>query len=187
LESEPDLAPEVEVVRCDGGAAAVVHDLTQAAFSGYDGLDPPSGALRETVDSVRRDLEAGGGAVAFLGSAAVACLRFEAAAGDLHVRRVAVKPELQGRGIGRALMAWAEVEAASRGLACVTVGVRLSLPANLAFYRGLGYEVVAEHSHPGYAGPTALSMRKRIPSARGPGGWGGRWSQIRRSLFSTPS
>ena len=164
MESEPDLAREVEVVRSDKRDAAVVHVLTQAAFRHYDILDPPSGALKETVDSVRRDLEAGGGAVAFLGSAPVGCLRFEAAAGRFHVRRVAVKPELQGRGIGRTLMTWAEVEAARRGLAYVTVGVRLSLPANLAFYRRLGYEVVAEHSHPGYAGPTAVSMQKRIPA-----------------------
>ena len=164
MESEPGLAGGVEVIHCDSGAAAVVHDLTQAAFSGYDVLDPPSGALKETVDSVRRDLEAGGGAVALLGSAAVGCLRFEVAAGHLHVRRVAVRPEMQGRGIGRALMAWAEVEAARRGLAHVSVGVRLSVPSNLAFYQRLGYVVVAEHSHPGYVVPTAVSMQKRIPA-----------------------
>lgn len=164
MESEPQRARNVQVVRCNGGAAAVVHELTQAAFSGYGTLDPPSGACRETVESVRRDLEAGGGAVAFLDTAAVGCLRFEGAATDFHVRRVAVKPELQGTGIGRALMAWAEAEAASSGFGHVTVGVRLSLPANLGFYGRLGYEVVAEHSHPGYARPTWVSMRKWVRS-----------------------
>jgi GNAT superfamily N-acetyltransferase len=97
----------------------------------------------------------------------VGCLRWAAAADHLHVRRVAVLPELQGRGIGRALMAWAEQEAEARSLPAVTVGVRLALAENLAFYRRLGYEAVSEHSHPGYERPTWVEMRKRLRRPRG--------------------
>jgi len=155
----------VEVRVCGYDAAPVVHELTQAAFAGYEALDPPSGALRESVESVRRDLEAAGAALAWLDSEPVGCLRFVVAADHLHVRRVAVTPELQGRGIGRALMAWAEAQAENRGLPRVTVGVRLSPPGNLAFYRRLGYQVVAEHAHPGYDRPTWVSMQKVVRAA----------------------
>ncbi len=139
-----------------------MHDLSRAAFRDQAGLDPPSGESRETLDSVRADLEAHGGAIAWWAERPVGCLRFEVEPGHLHVRRVAVLPELQGQGIGRALMAWAEAEAARRRRAEVHVGVRIALPGNLAFYRRLGYEVAAEHAHPGYDRPTWLSLRKAL-------------------------
>jgi len=160
LESDRRVANGVAVYACGGNAATMVHELTQAAFAGYEALDPPSGASRETAESVRRDLEAAGGALAWLDSRPVGCLRFVIEADHLHVRRVAVTPELQGLGIGRALMAWAEAQAIDRRLSRVTVGVRLSLPGNLGFYRRLGYEVIAEHAHPGYDRPTWVLMQK---------------------------
>jgi len=165
-ESERPVASSVEVCACGGSAAIVVHELTQAAFAGFETLDPPSGASRETAESVRRDLEAAGGALAWLDSRPVGCLRYVVGADHLHVRRVAVAPERQGRGIGRALMAWAEVQAGDRGLSRVTVGVRLSLPGNLAFYRRLGYGVIGEHTHPGYDRPTWVLMQKDVPGPR---------------------
>jgi len=153
----------LQVVPCGPERAGEVHRLTQAAFRGYAALDPPSGALRETLERVRDDLAAGGGAIAEVGGEAVGCLRWELAAnGDLHVRRVAVAPALQRRGLGRGLMAWAEAEARSRGCDGVSVGVRTGLAGNLAFYRALGYEVTGEHRHEGYASPTWLALRKPL-------------------------
>lgn len=145
-----------------------MHRLTQAAFGGQRGLDPPSGAGRETLESVRTELAERGGALARTvereGEAGevVGCLRFLVRPDALYVYRVAVPPHLQGRGIGRALMGWTEGEAGRLGLATVEVGVRIALPDNVAFYRALGYEVVAEHAHPGYDHPTSYEMRKRV-------------------------
>ncbi|HSR25195.1 MAG TPA: GNAT family N-acetyltransferase, partial [Candidatus Eisenbacteria bacterium] len=154
----------LRIAVCGPGQAEVVHRLTRAAFSGQSALDPPSGAGRETLDEVRADLAAHCGAIAWLGGRAVGCLRFERAAEHMHVRRVAVEPELQGGGIGGALMAWAEADARRHGLPEVTVGVRLALARNLAWYRRLGYEVVGEHAHPGHDRPTWASLRKRVPA-----------------------
>jgi ribosomal protein S18 acetylase RimI-like enzyme len=92
----------------------------------------------------------------------VACVRLAPGHDDLHVRRLAVLPELQGRGIGRAMMAWAEADAVRRGLRAVTIGVRIALSGNVAFFQRLGYEVIAEHAHAGYDHPTWLEMRKRL-------------------------
>jgi tRNA threonylcarbamoyladenosine biosynthesis protein TsaE len=151
------------VVACGPERADEVHRLTQAAFRVHRVLDPPSGAGRETAAVVRDDLAAGGGAIAELDGRPVGCLRWALAGdGDLHVRRLAVEPGLQRRGVGSALMAWAEREAERRGCTGVYVGVRLGLGGNLAFYRRLGYEVVREHRHDGYDHTTWLALRKSL-------------------------
>lgn len=99
---------------------------------------------------MRRELDESGGALAFLTEIgqAVGALRLVEEAGRLQVRRVAVDPACQGRGVGTALMDWAQKEAARRGCSEVWVGVRAQLPRNLEFYERLGYRVVAEHRHP---------------------------------------
>ncbi len=164
----------LRIEECGPEQAAVVHRLTQAAFRAHASLDPPSSAGRETLESVRADL-ASGGALARLDGRPAGCLRFAVAGDHVHVRRVAVPPELQGRGIGSALMAWVEAKAAARGLAEVTLGVRLALSGNLRLYRRLGYEEAGRSSHPGHDRPTWVLMRKRVtpPGApRPPGGDG---------------
>jgi ribosomal protein S18 acetylase RimI-like enzyme len=153
----------VNVMPCGPDRADEVHELTQIVYADYAALDPPSGAVRETVERVRDDLAAGGGAIAELDGRVVGCLRWQIGeGGDLHVRRLAVTPELQRRGIGRALMTWAEEEAKRRGCGGVFVGARLEVPRNVAFYRALGYEAVRERSHDGYERPTWLELRKPV-------------------------
>jgi predicted N-acetyltransferase YhbS len=153
----------LRIIACGPERADEIHRLTQAAFEPHRRLDPPSGAGRESVEVVREQLAAGGGAVAELDGRPVGCLRWRInEAGDFHVRRLAVEPGLQRRGVGQALMAWAESEARRRGCTGVWVGVRIALPGNLAFYRNRGYEVIAEHSHEGYAEPTWLALRKAL-------------------------
>jgi tRNA threonylcarbamoyladenosine biosynthesis protein TsaE len=154
---------DISVVSCGPERAHDVHRITQAAFAGYRTLDPPSGATRESVERVREELAAGGGAIAGLEGRPVGCLRWQLAPdGRFHVRRVAVEPGLQRRGVGQALMAWAEDEARRRACRAVSAGVRIALPGNLAFYRRLGYEVTGERSHDGYERATWLALRKEL-------------------------
>ena len=147
---------------CGPELADVVHRLTQEAFAPHGSLDPPSGAAGESVESVRDELAGAKAAVGWIGPRPVACMRLAADQGHLHVRRLAIAPELQGRGLGRAMMAWAEAAARRRGLAAVTVGVRLALSGNRAFFGRLGYEPVAEHAHAGYDHPTWVELRKQV-------------------------
>jgi GNAT superfamily N-acetyltransferase len=136
--------------------------VTHAAFGEYGWLDPPSGALRESEESIRDDLGRSGGALAFLDGRAVGCLRFDREPGRLHVRRVAVDPSRQGHGVGTALMAWIHAYAHDQGYVEVRIGVRRQLPRNQRFYERLGYEVCAEHRHPGYAKVTWVEMRRPV-------------------------
>lgn len=138
------------VVQAAGPESALeVHRLTQLAFAEYGWLTPPSGALAETEDDVRADLQQHGGALARLDGTAIGALRLREEGRSLWVRRVAVDPARQGQGIGRALMDWALAQAASRELAEVRLGVRAQLPGNRAFYERLGYRVARAHHRPG--------------------------------------
>lgn len=154
----------VRIEPCGPRHAEVVHRLTQAAFREQAALDPPSGAASETVETVREELAKFEGAIGWLGDRPVACLRMVPEGARLHVRRLAVAPDLQGKGIGRAMMTWAELATARMGLIELTVGVRIALPGNRAFYERLGYEVLGRHAHVGYARPTWIEMRKRVRS-----------------------
>jgi GNAT superfamily N-acetyltransferase len=55
------------------------------------------------------------------------------------VDNVAVAPRLQGRGYGRALLAFAEDEARRRGLAEIRLHTNAAMADNLLMYPKLGY------------------------------------------------
>jgi GNAT superfamily N-acetyltransferase len=77
----------------------------------------------------------------------------------LLVDNVAVRPDLQGRGLGRRLLAFAEEEAAGRGYAELRLYTNEKMTENRALYARLGYEeldhVTIERRH-------AVWMRKRL-------------------------
>jgi ribosomal protein S18 acetylase RimI-like enzyme/glutaredoxin len=148
-------------------SALEVHRLTQLAFGDYGWLSPPSGALSETEDDVRRDLQQHGGALARLAGTPAGALRLRFEPKALWVRRVAVDPAHQGHGVGRALMRWAERQAAEHGLPEVRLGVREQLPGNRAFYETLGYRVIRPHLRPGTDQVHWLEMSRSV------GGTGG--------------
>jgi ribosomal protein S18 acetylase RimI-like enzyme len=129
--------------------AALVHRITQAAYAEYRGvLHPPSGVDRERVPDVERALDEGGAVLAWIGDHAVAAVRFQHMVDHLSVERLAVIPSYRGRGIARALLAYLEDMARQSHLREVRLGVRLSLPRNVALYRSLGYQSLSLHPYP---------------------------------------
>ena len=137
--------------------APTVHEITQAAFAGYGTLDPPSGALQETVETVAADLERYGGLLAYdADDHPVGALRFARFDGLFAVRRVAVVPALQGRGVGRLLLQRAEVDAAVVGERELRLGVRHQLVDNRGYWRRRGYEPVADRGR-------WMELRKLLP------------------------
>jgi GNAT superfamily N-acetyltransferase len=57
---------------------------------------------------------------------------------------MATRPDRQGRGVGRALMQAAEDEARRSDLTKLMLRVRQTLPANLTYFRKLGFVVTGE-------------------------------------------
>jgi GNAT superfamily N-acetyltransferase len=72
---------------------------------------------------------------------------------------VAVQPAEQGRGIGVALLAYAEAEARRAGHRFVTLYTHVTMTENRALYGRLGYKEVGWRTERGFA---RVYMRKRL-------------------------
>lgn len=125
--------------------AAAVRALTRQAFSGQETLEPPSGATRETVEDVAAWIAENGGVVLLDRDEIVAAARFSHHDGGFWLRRVAVRPDLQGRGLAGKLIDAGEREAARLGHRELRVGVRRPLVANIGYWRHRGFLDHAEH------------------------------------------
>ena len=135
----------VERIRGDVPAAEV-QALTVRAFAEQNVLDPPSGALAETTETIAADFAADGGVLLRDddGRLLAAC-RVRPLGAAWVVRRCAVEPARRRSGLGRRLIAEAEAWALDEGAQRVHMGVRDALPDSRAFWEGLGYRVVTHH------------------------------------------
>jgi ribosomal protein S18 acetylase RimI-like enzyme len=79
--------------------------------------------------------------------------------GELFVDNVAVRPESQGKGIGRELLAYAEEEARRLGLLALCLFTNVKMTSNIALYTSLGY---VETGRIGSEGRSAVVMRKEL-------------------------
>lgn len=77
----------------------------------------------------------------------------------LLLENVAVPPAEQGRGLGRALVDFAEQHARELGLGEVTLYTNEAMTENLRFYPRLGYEETSRRVEDGYA---RVYFRKRV-------------------------
>lgn len=64
---------------------------------------------------------------------------WEQAPDHLFLHALAVAPDAQGQGLGRAIMAWAENRATQAGRAEVRLYTNAAMTENITFYRALGY------------------------------------------------
>jgi GNAT superfamily N-acetyltransferase len=62
---------------------------------------------------------------------------------------MAVRPDRQKQGIGRALLMAAEAEARALGAQKLTLRVRVNLPENRAFFERAGFRVTGQGQDPG--------------------------------------
>ena len=100
---------------------------------------------------------------AFAGYALIGLRKGSTAA---SVYSIAVDPDMNGRGLGRALMIAAEQGAAARGRTALTLEVRADNSGAVGLYERLGYErfdVIADYYEDGQS---ALRMRKGLAAPR---------------------
>jgi ribosomal protein S18 acetylase RimI-like enzyme len=79
--------------------------------------------------------------------------------GAMLVDNVAVDPRFQGRGLGRALMAFAEQQARDQGLDMILLYTNEAMTENLIFYQRLGFEEESRNEQDGYC---RVFLRKRL-------------------------
>ena len=84
-----------------------VVQLMHAAYTEYEGkLDPPSGAHKESVESIAAKLQTASGALAWIGPTLAGSVLYEVQGTALYMSRLAVLPAYRRCGIGP-MLPWA--------------------------------------------------------------------------------
>ena len=137
--------------------------LIHTAFEEYRGrLEPPSGAHRETAQSIGIYLQQGRAVLALLNDRAVGCVCYHQEGEHVYFGRLSVLPAFRQHGVGRALVTYVEQQAKALGAQRVQLGMRIALPHLQAYYARLGYRVVRYEAHAGYTEPTSVVMEKQV-------------------------
>jgi len=137
--------------------------LIHTAFEEYRGrLEPPSGAHRETAQSLGTYLQQGHAVLALLNDQAVGCVCYHQAGAQVYFGRLAVLPAFRQHGVGLMLVTYVEQQARALGAQCVQLGVRIALAHLQVYYERLGYRVVGYETHEGYTKPTSVVMEKQV-------------------------
>ena len=123
-----------------------IRAVIDAAYARYlTRMDkPPAPMLRDYGPSVQA------GTTWVTGSPIIAVLTLYPRDDHLYVENIAVAPSAQGRGLGRALMEFAEQEAARRGLRRMALVTNEAMTENQVIYARLGYVEIERRTEDGY-------------------------------------
>lgn len=143
------------------GRWAEVLDLIRAAFATMEGrIDPPSSVHRLTLEAMAAMAAEGAVFVMEEGARPVGCVFCRRRGERLYLTKLAVSPQRQRAGLGRALLAAAEAEARARGLVALEVQTRIELAETHAAFGALGFIEVGRTAHPGFDRPTSITLQR---------------------------
>ena len=143
----PDSAPGAPGLRrATADDLPAIRTVIDAAYARYlTRMDkPPAPMSRDYGPSVEA------GTTWVTGSPVTAVLTLYPRDDHLYVENIAVDPSAQGRGLGRALMEFAEHEAARQGLNRMALVTHEVMTENQAIYARLGYVEIERRTEDGY-------------------------------------
>jgi len=128
-----------------------LHAIERVVYDAYKGYilqigKPPA----PMTDDYRRQIEAGNVWVLLLNDQLVGLVVLVRQREYMLLDNVAVAPERQGRGLGRALMDFAEAKARACGYHEIHLYTNEVMQQNLALYKHLGYEETARQLDSGF-------------------------------------
>jgi len=130
------------------GDLAVVQRIVHAAYAPYVArIGKPPGPM---LDDYASRIAAGQAWVAEHAGRIVGILVLEDSSDGFLLDNVAVDPDCQGAGIGRALIGFAEAEARRRGRREIRLYTHALMTENQALYRRSGYSQVARVQEKGF-------------------------------------
>lgn len=123
-----------------------VREVVSAAYGKYLArMDrPPAPMLRDYAPAVEA------GTLWVTGVPVAGLISLIPGDGGLLIENLAVSPEAQGTGVGRALMDFAEVRAGQLGLTRLTLYTHVVMTENQAIYAHLGFREVERRTTNGY-------------------------------------
>ena len=135
-----------------------IEAIVQAAYGIYVArIGKPPGPM---LDDYRRLIDEGAVSVLEDAKGAIAGLIVLLARADhLLLDNVSVRPDRQGKGLGRRLIAFAESEARRRGFAELRLYTHERMSENIALYKRLGFVETGRGREAGY---DRVFMRKRV-------------------------
>lgn len=137
--------------------------LIQRAFSVMDGrIDPPSSLHQLNAAALEQKASDEICLIARIASAPIGCVFCTPDSDYLYVGKMAVEPALQGQGVGKWLMQAAEDQARWMSMPAIVLQTRIELTENHAAFAKMGFAKIGESTHPGYAHPTSITMRKDL-------------------------
>jgi len=141
----------------------MIVDIIHEAFEQYKNtLIPPSGAHKETIQTIGTKMKEGGAYISIYETISVGCALWKKNEDNLYIGRLAVLPKYRRFGIGSQLIGLLERKATQLGYSKVLIGVRLSMPKLLEYYKKKGYEIIEYCFHEGFTEPTYVKMVKVI-------------------------
>lgn len=150
-------------ISANSGRVEELLDLITRAFAYMDGvIDPPSSAHRLTVENLRKKCEAEIAFAALDGEQLAGCVFLAEREDHFYLGKLAIDPDLQGKGIGRLLMKEAEAIAIAAGKPVIELQTRVELTGNQAAFTRMGFVETGRTAHAGFDRPTSITLRKAL-------------------------
>jgi GNAT superfamily N-acetyltransferase len=155
---------ELEIRYAGPGDEDVIADLISRAFGQFKDVYTPD-AFEYTVttaDRIRERFEEGPILLAYDGDAPVGTVSGMPDLDRFYIRSMAVSPDVQGRGIGQALLDTVTTRARELGFGKLYLYTTFVLPGARPLYEKNGFCIVRETSPEEWFGMGGLEMEKTI-------------------------